>query len=323
MVVPDASTISEAKNMPIRSALIKEGMQSFMYNAVIVQNELVGFLWFCSNKKDAFGPEHIEEGQEFANQLAIVLHQMGLIKQIEEHALDLEKQVDLRTNHLKHTMQELESFSYSVAEGLQVPLKRISAYTKALEEDFAAQLGDRGKDILYAINDRAAHMNKVITELLKLTQADNKALHKERLDMRALVQRQLNYVPEDFTVTGDALLSTQGDATLIELVWKNFIENAVKFSIPASTHQLHIGCELKGDEVIYSVQDSGVGFDSAQQDKVFDPFKRLHSAEEFEGTGIGLALTKKIILRHDGDIWAESSLGEGSTFYFSLPYFAD
>ena len=322
-VIPDLSAAIDVKGMPIRAALIKEGMQSFMYNAVMVQNELVGFLWFCSNKKDAFGPEHIEEGQEFANQLAIVLHQMELIKQIEDHTLDLEKQVDLRTNHLKHTMQELESFSYSVADGLQAPLKIISDYTKALEEDFEAQLGHKGEDILLAIKDRTAHMNSVITELLKLTQADNKAIHKERLDMRGIVRRQLNYVPEDFAVTVDALLTTQGDATLIELVWKNFIENAVKFSIPTSTHKIHIGCELKDDMVIYSVQDSGVGFDPAQKDKVFDPFKRLHSADEFEGTGIGLALTKKIILRHEGAIWAESSLGQGSTFYFSLPYIAD
>ena len=322
-VIPDAFKIPVAKNMPIRAALIKEGMQSFMFNAIMLRNELVGFLWFCSTKKDAFGPEHIEEAQAFANQLAIVLHQLELIKQVKEHTLDLEKQVDLRTDQLKRSMRELESFSYSVADGLQVPLKRISAYTKALEEDFEAQLGDKGKDILHAIEGQAAHLNKVITELLKLTRADNQAFHRERLNMREIVRRQLAYVPEYFSVTVDALLSTQGDATLIELVWKNLIENAVKFSIPTSTHKIHIGCELRDGQVVYSVQDEGVGFDPAQKDKVFEPFKRLHSADEFEGTGIGLALTKKIVLRHDGALWAESSLGQGSTFYFSLPYTVD
>lgn len=323
IVIPDTSIVTEEKHMPIRAALIKEGMQSFMFNAVMLQNELVGFLWFCSNKKDAFGPEHIEEAQAFANQLAIVLYQLELIKQIKEHARDLEKQVDLRTNQLKRSMQELESFSYSVADGLRTPLQRIIDYARALAGDYEAQSDRKGKDILLDIEGQAAHLNNVITELLKFTRADNQAFHKERLDMREIVRRQLAYVPEDFTVTVDALLSTKGDATLIELVWKNLIENAVKFSIPTSTHEIHIGCELRDDQVVYSVQDKGVGFDPAQKDKVFEPFKRLHSADEFEGTGIGLALTRKIVLRHDGTLWAESSLGQGSTFYFSLPYTVD
>ncbi|MCB5287045.1 MAG: PAS domain S-box protein [Candidatus Cloacimonetes bacterium] len=321
-VISDTA-LAETKNMPIRAALIKEGMNSFMFNGMIAENELVGFLWFGSDKMNAFGPEHLEAGQEFANQVVIVLHQLELKQQIKDYAQDLEKQVDLRTNQLKHSMHEMESFSYSVADDLQAPLRRISKYAEALEKSHEAQLRAEGKDILQAIRNQAMRMSNVIPELLKIAQVNSDAIHKEKLDMREIVRRQLNYVPEDFAVTEDSLLTCQGDATLIEVVWKNLIENAVKFSIPAPLHKIHIGCELTGDRVVYFVQDQGVGFDPAFKDKVFDPFKRLHFPDEFEGNGIGLALTKKIVLHHDGEIWAESTLGQGSTFYFSLPYSAD
>ncbi len=118
-VIPDASLLSEEKNMPIRAALIKEGMQSFMYNAMIRENELVGFLWFCSNKKDAFGPEQIEEGEVFANQLAIVLSQLELAKQVKDHAQDMETQVNLLSNQLKEALVKLETCSDPVAHDLQ------------------------------------------------------------------------------------------------------------------------------------------------------------------------------------------------------------
>lgn len=318
-VVSDTSTLTEEKDMRIRAALVKEGMQSFMYNAVIVQNELMGFLWFCSDKKNAFAAQHIEEGEEFANQLAIVLHQMGLIQQIKDKAQDMEAQVDLSTDHLKHSMQELEAFSYLAAHDLQVPLNTIRDYAKALQEGFEVHPQPEGREILLAMKAEAAGMNRVISEILSLVRRNAKEIQMHRLDMKAMVQRQLKHVPEDFSVKVDPLLPCRGDATLIELVWKNLIENAVKFSIPAGLHEIHIGSELKDDEVVYFVKDSGVGFDPAQKDSLFEPFHKLHDYKEFDGDGVGLALTKKIILHHEGALWADSRVGEGSSFYYSLP----
>lgn len=319
-VVSDTSTLIQEKNMPIRAALIKEGMQSFMYNGMMVQDELIGFLWFCSDKKDAFTREHIKTGEEFANQLTIILNHLDMIQQSKDHARELEKQVSLRTDQLKHILKELESFSYLVEHDLHAPLQKISGYTKTLEEDYEAQLQPEVKDILLGIRAMAIRMDEVIRELLKFTQKINKTLQIETLNMKDIVQRQLSHVPESFSVTVDSLLPCRGDAALIELVWKYLIENAVKFSLPAARHETHIGCELKDDMVMYYIRDSGVGFDPAQKEKIFDPYQKLHPPQELEGSGMGLAMVKKIILYHDGDIWADSSLDGGSTVYFSLPY---
>lgn len=319
-VIPDTSLLIEEKSMPIRAALIKEGMQSFMYSAIMAQNELEGFLWFASDKKDAFEEKHLEVAKEFADQLTIVLHQLELIKESKNHAREMAKQVSLRTDQLKHIMKELESFSYLVEHDLHAPLKKINGYTTALEEAYEGQLQPEAKEILLGIRAMAARMDEVIRELLRLSRENNKTVQKEKLKMRDIIQRQLSNVPQHFSVKVDSLLPCYGDAALIELVWKYLIENAVKFTLPAATHEAHIGCELKDDMVIYFIRDSGVGFDPALKEKIFDPFQKLHSPEEFKGSGSGLAQAKKIILYHDGEIWANSVPGEGSTFYFSLPY---
>ncbi len=320
IVISDTTELTVEKGMPVRAALVKEGMRSFMYNAMIVQNELVGFLWFCSDKKQAFGLEHIEIGQEFANQLAIVLHQLGLINKIKEHAEDMEIQVEKRTEELKQANLELESFSYVVAHDLRAPLKIIAGYSEVLQTDFGDQLRQEAKEILNTIRSTTLHMDSLIRELFKLFRLNREEVHKEKINMKDIIQKHLKNVPDSFQVSVNSMLDCEGDPTLIEQVWQNLLENAVKYTLPSAQHRIHIGCKLDGDEVIYSVQDSGVGFDPKHADQIFAPFLRLHSKADFEGSGIGLALVKKIIRHHNGMIWAESEPGKGSTFYFSLPY---
>lgn len=319
IVVSDTADYALGKGMSVQAALIKEGMRSFMYNAMIVQDEMVGFLWFCSDQKEAFGLEQIEIGQEVANQLAIILHHLDLIDKIKDHAQRMETQVEERTQQLQQANQELESFAYSVAHDLRAPLQIISGYSDILETDFAAELRMEAREILETIRTTALRMDKIIRGLYKLFGLNQQEIKKEQLHMQKIIEAQLQMVPDDFEVTMDTILDCQGDATLIEQVWQNLLENAVKFTIPAPQHKIHIGCERSADQVIYSIQDSGVGFDPEQAESIFAPFKRLHYKNEFTGSGIGLALIKRIIQHHGGRVWAESEPNQGSTFYFSMP----
>lgn len=318
MIVRDVEPVPA--NMPVRARLTRDGIACYMYNAMSLKDKMVGFLWFGSFQKDYFNQEYQEIAQDFANQLAIVLNHIGLIKTIQEHSEELTKTVAERTSQLQNALQELEAFSYSVAHDLRAPLKLIHGYGKVLEEDYAPLLDEEGKSMLAGISATTYRMDKLIVELLELAKLSPNAIKCETVNMHELVTdiiRALDY--SEFEIDIHPLPAVCGDHTLLGQVWQNLVENALKFSRMAKDKRIEIGCTMDDDHITYYVKDNGVGFDQSKAEEIFAPFKRLHNLEGTDGTGIGLAVTKKIVLNHNGKIWAESKPGHGSTFFFSLP----
>lgn len=318
MIVRDVEPVPA--NMPVRARLTRDGIACYMYNAMSLKDKMVGFLWFGSFQKDYFNQEYQEIAQDFANQLAIVLNHIGLIKTIQEHSEELTKTVAERTSQLQNALQELEAFSYSVAHDLRAPLKLIHGYGKVLEEDYAPLLDEEGKSMLAGISATTHRMDKLIVELLELAKLSPNAIKCETVNMHELVTdiiRALDY--SEFEIDIHPLPAVCGDHTLLGQVWQNLVENALKFSRMAKDKRIEIGCTMDDDHITYYVKDNGVGFDQSKAEEIFAPFKRLHNLEGTDGTGIGLAVTKKIVLNHNGKIWAESKPGHGSTFFFLLP----
>lgn len=228
-----------------------------------------------------------------------------------------------RTAQLEAVNKELESFSYSVSHDLRAPIRAINGFTKILEEDYAANLDADGIKVLHSILKNSKKMGELIDDLLAFSRLGRKEVSFTEINMTRLVKTLVDeFIAADtenkieFNVKD--LLPARGDASLIKQVWINLISNAIKYSKYTPKTTIEIGAYEKDDLVIYTVKDNGAGFDMQYYDKLFGVFQRLHSQEEFEGTGIGLAIVQKVVQRHNGAVWAESVLNEGSCFYFSL-----
>ncbi len=237
---------------------------------------------------------------------------------------ELEQKVIDRTAQLESVNKELESFSYSVSHDLRAPIRAINGYTRIIEEDYAEKFDDDGIKILQAIIQNSKKMGQLIDDLLAFSKLGRKQVTFSEINMTALV----NTVIEESLSEGNEHLPNfkinylppaKGDQSLIKQVWINLISNAVKYSKNKLKTTIEISAQLEGNFTVYEIKDEGAGFDMAYYDKLFGVFQRLHSQEEFEGTGIGLAIVQKIINRHNGTVWAESILHEGTSFHFSLP----
>ena len=225
---------------------------------------------------------------------------------------------------LAQTNQELERFSYSVSHDLRAPLRAINGYAQALWEDHAARLDDEGKRLLAVIRDSAKLGGELIDGLLSFSRLGRQALARAPVDVTALAESVVAELRQtQGSVAVEVVLSplppASGDAALLRHVLVNLIGNAFKFSVKRAHPKVEIGAEPHGSEVAYYVKDNGVGFDMQYAGKLFGVFQRLHRPDEFEGTGVGLALAQRIIQRHGGRIWAEGKVNEGATVRFTLP----
>ncbi|HCM28884.1 MAG: hypothetical protein A2Z99_02260 [Treponema sp. GWB1_62_6] len=237
---------------------------------------------------------------------------------------DLEKRVAERTSQLQLANRELETFAYSVAHDLRTPLRAIDGFLRILAEEYTEKIDSEGKRLLKIVRENSAQMDRLITGLLTLSRVTRIDVRFTTVDMATLANETYMEIssPEvrgsfDFSV--GALPPSLGDQTLLRQVWINLIANAIKFTTPCAERRIEIGCRTEDGMNVYSVKDTGVGFDPRYQEKLFGVFQRLHSIEEFEGTGIGLSIVARIIERLNGRVWAEGQVGEGATFYFSLP----
>jgi PAS domain S-box-containing protein len=219
--------------------------------------------------------------------------------------------------------KELEAFSYSVSHDLRAPLRAISGYSKILQEDCASKLTADEMNNLNSILNNSQKMGGLIDDLLTFSRLGRTQLTTSEINMVDLVQsvieeEMVNKSNEIEFIVND-LPSAKGTLTLIRQVWINLISNAIKYSNQNPKARIEIGAYYKDRFIVYFVKDNGAGFDMKYYDKLFGVFQRLHSQDEFQGTGIGLAIVQKIIHRHHGTVWAESTLKENTTFYFSLP----
>ena len=236
---------------------------------------------------------------------------------------ELEQKVIERTEQFEAVNKELEAFSYSVSHDLRAPLRAIDGYASMIEEDYENVLDEEGKRLLSNIQQNAKKMSILIDDLLAFSRLGKKVIQKKELDMNELVEGVLLDLNKSQThhaeIKTDHLLPAFGDYSLIHQIMINLISNAVKYSSKKDKPVVRIQSHQEGKEVIYTVTDNGVGFDMKYAHKLFGVFQRLHTMDEFEGTGVGLAIVQRIVAKHGGKVWADSQMNKGSVFSFSLP----
>ena len=238
---------------------------------------------------------------------------------------ELEQRVIERTAELEAANKELEAFSYSVSHDLRGPLRHIDGYAQILTAEAGPMLGEDNGRFLKAIARSARNMSQLIDDLLGFSQIGRVQLETKRIDLKHLCEETIRSLEPDtggrnIRWTVRDLPIVRGDQSMLRQVFVNLLGNAVKYTRDRSPAEIEIGCQNgKSDEDVVFVRDNGAGFDMEQADKLFGVFQRLHTREEFEGTGIGLANVNRIIGRHGGRCWAEGVVGGGATFYFSFP----
>jgi PAS domain S-box-containing protein len=240
-------------------------------------------------------------------------------------SVELEKRVLERTTQLEEANKELEAFSYSVSHDLRAPLRAIDGFSRMIVEDHAGSLDSEGHRLLGVVSANARRMAHLIDDLLRLSRLGRSEIRLASVDMAALARTAFEDVVEDpkareqidFRV--GELPRVEGDPALLRQAWINLLSNAVKFSALQERPVVEVEGRVEGHAVVYSVKDNGAGFNMAYSGKLFGVFQRLHGPSEFEGTGVGLALVRRIVLRHGGRVWAEGAIGQGATFSFSLP----
>jgi len=236
-----------------------------------------------------------------------------------------EEQTRKLNAELENANKELESFSYSVSHDLRAPLRHIAGYSEMLKKRTASSLDDKSVHYLNAIIESAGHMGNLIDDLLSFSRIARTEVQRTTMSLDELVQETLKDFRTDMkgrTIAWkiDPLPRVEGDPPMLRLVFTNLISNALKFTRTRPEAKIEIGTlNGSGGEAIVFIRDNGVGFDMQYVDKLFGVFQRLHRADEFEGTGVGLASVRRIIERHGGRVWAEGSVGGGATFYLSLP----
>jgi light-regulated signal transduction histidine kinase (bacteriophytochrome) len=245
---------------------------------------------------------------------------MNILEDVEAERVKAEQARAL----LEAVNRELEAFSYSVSHDLRAPLRAISGFAQAVVEDYAPRLDDEGKRFLGLIQDNAHRMGQLIDDLLTFSRLGRQQLMETQIDLGALANgvfeeligqwpgRKIRFVVH-------SVPAALGDKAMIRQVLTNLLSNAVKFTRPRAEAVIEFGYAVRQDQGAYYVKDNGVGFDMQYVGKLFGVFQRLHSAAEFEGTGVGLAIVYRIITRHGGRVWAEGQADHGATFYFTLP----
>jgi PAS domain S-box-containing protein len=242
-------------------------------------------------------------------------------KQTEDELCLLNQELESRVSE---RTADLESFTYTVSHDLRAPLRAISGFSHILEEECSESLGTEGRRLLNVILENTGRMDNLISDLLAFSRTARFEVSKKPIDMSHLATAVFAELCNGPDRDGIDLLVNElpvalGDEAMVRQVWSNLLANAVKFSKPKGCVRIQVDGWSEGRENIYSVKDFGVGFDMAYAEKLFALFQRLHSASEFEGTGVGLAIVHRIVTRHGGRVWAEGEKGAGATFYFSLP----
>ena len=302
----------------------EEGDISALLVPLMVQHRIIGGLSGTGKVGGgSFTQRDLELLQLFANQVSIAIENARLFQEVNELVASLEQRVIERTYELETTNQELEAFSYSVSHDLRAPLRSIDGFSLALLEDFGSQLDASGKEYLERLRANALHMGELIDAMLLLSRVTQAELHKTPLDLSAMASKiaaqLVRSAPErqiTFTITPGMM--ADGDDSLITALLENLLSNAFKYTGKTTHAVIQLTLTQWQGTSCFCISDNGAGFNMAYADKLFKPFQRLHTTREFDGTGVGLATVKRIVHRHGGWIHAESELGKGASFYFTL-----
>ncbi len=270
-----------------------------------------------------FSASVITDSNNVLKSVAITERNITQQKKSEQEIKQLNADLKKNLEQLQITNKEIESFSYSVSHDLRAPLRAINGYASIIQEDFHSQLDGEVQRLFGNIRDNAKKMGILIDDLLAFSRLGRKEIEKKSIDTNAMVKLIVkemgNNIKKSVSIKTGELPSMNGDYTLLFQVFQNLISNAVKYSSKKPESIIEITSFEKGEEYIYSVKDNGTGFNMNYAHKLFGVFQRLHSNDEFEGTGVGLAIVQRIVVKHGGKVWAEGEVGKGATFYFSLP----
>jgi PAS domain S-box-containing protein len=227
------------------------------------------------------------------------------------------------TSELEAVNKELEAFSYSVSHDLRAPLRTLDGFSEMILEDYGGKLDEAGKDYLVRIRKASHTMSQLIDDILKLSRISRAEMYRDKVNLSSLVKSIVEEIktnqPErqaEFIIVPETMV--EGDKNLLQIALRNLLENAWKYTGKKDAARIEFGCTQHDEEKVYFIRDNGIGFDMQYKDKLFQPFQRLHTGSEYPGTGIGLATVQRVIRRHNGRIWAESEIGKGTTFYFTL-----
>lgn len=268
-----------------------------------------------------------EEKEKRATELVIANKELSFQKQEKKkravELIDSKNEVDELEKRVIERTEDLESFSYSVSHDLRTPLRAINGYAKMLEEDYSGVLDVEGKRLLEKVISNTKKMGVLIDDLLSFSRLGRKKTAKSKVDVSNLLESVLSEINQGTThhaeIQFNNLLPAVADYHLLQQVFTNLLSNAIKYSSKKEKPLIQMNSERRNGALIYSITDNGVGFDMQYVDKLFGVFQRLHSEEEFSGTGVGLSIVQRIIQKHDGKVWAVGKEGQGATFYFSLP----
>lgn len=256
----------------------------------------------------------IEEEEKRAAELLLINNELAY--QIEEK--------EKKTAELEAAVKELESFSYSVSHDLRAPLRAINGFAQVLAEDYLEQIDAEGKVFLEEIISNSRKMGQLIDNLLEFSRVGKQAVTMYTVDVGQLVSDVLTELKQlepnrQITIRVQKLAKCQGDRNMLKQVFINLLSNAFKYTSKKQEAIVEIGSYTEDSNQVYYIKDNGAGFDMRYYDKLFGVFQRLHSSNEFDGTGVGLAIVQKIIAKHGGKVWAEATVNKGACFYISLP----
>ncbi len=291
---------------------------------LIVHSEVIGALTVQSEYPEAFNSEDVAVLQIMADQLAVAVQNARLHEKLTAYAGELEDRVLERTFQLEELNRELEAFSYSVSHDLRAPLRAILGFSNIITDKYDLELSSNVRDYLKKINKNAVRMSALIDDILSFSRMGRQQVRKVPLKLNLLIDEVLDDLEReieerDIEIRVDELPDVLADPVLLKQVLANLIGNAVKFTRLEEKPTITIGCMIEPDRNVYYIKDNGVGFDMKYSQRIFGVFYRLHGDEEFEGTGVGLAIVQRVIQRHGGKIWYKAEKDIGATFFFSLP----
>jgi PAS domain S-box-containing protein len=305
--------------------LLLYGVKSLLDMPIVVDEAWWGIIGFddCLTER-IWSVAEVDALKVVASTLSAAIQRQRADEQIRLLNTDLERRVVERTAALEAAYKDLESFSYSVSHDLRAPLRSIDGFSQALLEDYQDKLDSDGQRYLEIVRRETQRMGHLIDDLLSLAQITRQNIRHVEVDLSQLAtelialfqQREPQRQVEVIIQPG---LTVTGDVNLIRIMLDNLLSNAWKYTDKRPSARIELGAQRHGNQIEYFVRDNGAGFDMAYAHKLFGVFQRLHSMNEFEGTGIGLATVKRISQRHGGRVWAEAAVNQGATFYFTLP----
>ncbi len=300
-------------NGDVRAALVRSfGVQAYAAHPLTIGLKTIGTLSFGTRTQTRFTEDELDMMKTIAGQVSVAMQR----KMHEEY-------LKLYATELESANKELEAFSYSVSHDLRAPLRSLSGFTQAVAEDYGDKMDASGREYLERIKNASHLMSSLIDDMLKLSRISQAEMQVETVNLSEIVREVLEElrktqparavqtkIEEDVTV--------QGDKALLQILVQNLVENAWKFTGKSSMAMIEFGVVEKEGKQAFFIKDNGAGFDMKYATKLFQPFQRLHTIQEYPGTGIGLATVQRIINRHGGRIWAEAEIDGGATFHFTL-----